>query len=282
MAITAKLVQELRSRTGAALMDCKRALQETDGDLEEAVDKLRKAGLKGAEKRSGRETSEGRVRSWISKDGTVGAMVALTSETDFVARTEDFARLADELAEHVANKNPDTAESLLDNPLDSRGTTVGDAIKALSGKLGENMRVPTIQRYENPDGRVGGYVHHDGKSGALISLTTDADPAAADAFLKSLGMHITALQPAALTRDEIPAEVIERERRVYLESEEVLAKPEDKREMIVKGKLERFYKDAALLDQPWVLDPKTSVSKAAEAALGKGARIEAYALFRLG
>jgi elongation factor Ts len=95
-------------------------------------------------------------------------------------------------------------------------------------------------------------------------------------------MHITALQPAALTRDEIPPEVFERERRVYLESEDVLAKPEDKREMIVKGKLERFYKDAALLDQPWVLDPKQSVSKAAEAALGKGAKIEAYALFRLG
>lgn len=282
MAITAKLVQELRTRTGAALMDCKRALQETAGDLEQAVDNLRKAGLKGAEKRADRETAEGRVRSWVSTDGTVGAMVCLTSETDFVARTEDFAALADELAEHVAIKNPDTAESLLDNPLDSRGSSVGEAIKSLSGKLGENMRVTQIKRYENPDGRVGGYVHHDGKSGALISVTTKGSADEVDAFLKTLGMHITAMKPAALTRDEIPSEVVERERKVYMESEEVLAKPEDKREMIVKGKLERFFKDAALIDQPWVLEPKTSVGKALEAALGKGSKIEGYTLFQLG
>ena len=282
MAITAKLVQELRTRTGAALMDCKRALQETAGDLEQAVDNLRKAGLKGAEKRADRETSEGRVKAFVSPDGKVGSMVCLTSETDFVARTDDFEQLADELAKHVAEKNPDTAESLLDNPLDGRGASVGDTIKALSGKLGENMRVPQIQRYENPEGRVGGYVHHDGKSGALISVTTSAAAGEVDAFLKSLGMHITAMRPAALTRDEISDEVIERERKIYMESEDVLAKPEDKREMIVKGKLERFFKEAALLDQPWVLDPKTTVGKAAAAALGQGSRVEAYALFRLG
>ena len=282
MAITAKLVQELRSRTGAALMECKRALQETEGDLEQAVDSLRKAGLKGAEKRADRETSEGRVRAFVSPDGHVGAMVALTSETDFVARTDDFADLADQLAAHVAEKNPDTAASLLDNPMGSTGTSVGETIKSLSGKLGENMRVPQIKRYENTDGRVGGYVHHDGKSGALISITTKASAADCDAFLKTLGMHITAMKPAALTRDEIAADVVERERKVYMESEEVLAKPEDKREMIVKGKLERFFKDAALIDQPWVLDPKASVHKALEAALGKGSKIEGYTLFQLG
>jgi len=282
MAITAKMVQELRGRTGAGLMECKKALSETAGDVEAAIDHLRKAGLKGAEKRAGRETAEGRVRAFVSDDGKVGAMVCLTSETDFVARTDDFAGLAQELAAHVADKNPDTAESLLDNTLESRGTSVGEAIKTLSGKLGENMRVTQIARFENEAGRIGGYIHHDGKSGALVSLTTDRPAQEVDAFLKTLGMHITALQPAALTRDEIPADVVERERKVYLESEEVLKKPEDKREMIVKGKLEKFYKDSALLDQPWVLEPKTSVSKALAAALGPDAKIERYSLFRLG
>ena len=282
MAITAKMVQELRGRTGAALMECKKALQVTEGDVEAAVDHLRKAGLKGAEKRAGRETAEGRVRAFISGDGRVGSMVCLTSETDFVARTEDFAQLADELAEHVASKNPDTAESLLDNTLESRGTRVGEVIRALSGRLGENMRVTQIARFENEDGRIGGYVHHDGKSGALVSLTAGRPAAEVDAFLKTLGMHITALQPVAMTRDEIPADVVERERAVYLGSEEVLAKPEDKREMIVKGKLEKFFKGSALLDQPWVLEPKTSVSKALAAALGPDAKIERYSLFRLG
>jgi elongation factor Ts len=282
MAIEAKLVQELRSRTGAALMDCKKALQEAGGDLERAVDHLRKAGLKGAEKRAGRETAEGRVRVWVAPHGKIGAMVCLTSETDFVARTDEFASLASELAEHVARVNPDTAESLLDNPFRGRGTSVGEALKALSGKLGENMRVTQIQRFESPTGRVGGYVHHDGKTGALISIKSERPAAEVDAFLKTLGMHIAAMRPLALARERIPAELVERERAIYLESEDVLQKPADKREMIVKGKLERFFKDAALLDQPWVLDPKLSVAKATEAALGQGASIEAYALFRLG
>ena len=282
MVITAKMVQELRGRTGAGLMECKKALTECGGDVEEAVDNLRKAGLKGAEKRAGRETSEGRVRAFVSDDGHVGSMVSLTSETDFVSRTDDFAGMALELAEHVAAKNPDTAESLLDNTLDSHGTTVGEAIKALSGKLGENMKVTELARFENERGRVGGYIHHDGKSGALVSLTTDRPSEEVDAFLKTLGMHITAIRPVALTRDEIPAETVERERSVYLGSDDVQKKPEDKREMIVKGKLEKFFKESALLDQPWVLEPKQSVQKALAEKLGPEARIERYSLFQLG
>ena len=115
-------------------------------------------------------------------------------------------------------KNPDSSESLLDNTLDSRGATVGNEIKAMSGKLGENMKVAKLTRFENLDGRVGGYIHHDGKSGALISLTTDRPAEQVDAFLRSLGMHIAAIQPVALTRDEIPAETIARERSVIRSS----------------------------------------------------------------
>ena len=281
MAITAKMVSELRERSGAAMMECKKALQETDGDLEAAIDFLRKSGLKGAEKRAGRDMAEGRVGVHISEDGQVGAMLTLTSETDFVARTDDFAALLGDLAKHVAINNPDTPDGMLDQPLEGRGSSVGEAIKSLSGKLGENMKVTEISRFENDAGCVGAYVHHDGKSGALISITT-TKAADAPAFIKNIGMHITSMRPAALSREEIPADVVERERKVIMESEELLSKPEDKREMIAKGKLEKFYGETVLLEQGWVMEPKTKVKKALAEALGADAKIEAYSLFMVG
>ena len=282
MAITAKMVSELRERSGAAMMECKKALTETGGDVEAAVDFLRKSGLKGAEKRAGRDMAEGRVGVHIADGGRAGSIVALTSETDFVARTDDFAALLVDLCKHVTEHNPDNAAAMLDQPLAGRDAAVGVAIKSLSGKLGENMQVAQLQRYENEAGCVGSYVHHDGKSGALISVTTKAPVADATAFLKNLGMHIAAIRPAALSREDIAADVVERERKIIMESEEMLSKPEDKREMIAKGKLEKFYAGSALLEQPWVLDPKTTVKKALAAALGDDAKIEAYSLFLVG
>jgi len=277
MPITAKMVQELRARTGAPLMDCKRALTATDGDLEMAIDNLRKAGLKSAEKRAGRSTAEGRVRAWISEDGKLGSMIALTSETDFVAKTEDFESLAIQLAAHVGQHGSADPETLQGQELED-GRPIGEAIKSLSGKMGENMLVASVARYENAAGRVGAYVHHDQKQGALISITSSRPDADVDAFLRSMAMHVVARKPSALSREEVPAENVERERKVYLESEEVLAKPEDKREFIVKGKLEKYFAGAALLEQPWVLDDKVSVKKALAATLGEDARIEGFSL----
>jgi elongation factor Ts len=282
MAITAKMVRDLRERTGAAMMDCKKALEASGGDLEAAIDNLRKSGLKSAEKRAGRSMAEGRIAAHLSADGKVGSMVALTSETDFVARTDDFGALLEKLAAHVAEHNPDTPESMLDSPLADSGRTVGEELKQLSGKLGENMQVGQIARMENADGRVGAYVHFDNKKGALISLTTSAPGQKAEALLKTLGMHITAVGPTALRREDVPAEELEREAAVYRESEEVLSKPADKQEMIVKGKLEKYLKGTVLLEQPWVQDDKLTVAKALEAALGKGARVEAFARFQVG
>jgi len=277
MTITAKMVQQLRERTGAPLMDCKRALAATSGDLEAAIDNLRKAGLKSAEKRAGRSTAEGRVRAWVAPDGQLGSIVALTSETDFVAKTEEFVRLAEELARHVAERAPASVAELLEQQL-AGGRPVGETIKQLSGKMGENMQVACAARWENRAGRVGAYVHHDQKQGALISITSNRPAAEVDAFLRTLAMHVVARKPAALTRDQIPAAEVERERKVYLESEDVLAKPQDKREFIVKGKLEKYFAGAALLEQPWVLDDKLNVKKALEAALGASARVEGFSL----
>jgi elongation factor Ts len=156
-------------------------------------------------------------------------------------------------------------------------------LKQLSGKLGENMLVPKIARFENRAGRVGAYVHHNDKIGALLSVSAPAaSPDEVTGFVKTLGMHVAANRPLALRRDDVPAELAERERQVYAQSEEVLKKPEDKRERIVGGMMEKFFSGAALLEQPWVLDPDTSVEKALQKALGKDARVEAFALFVVG
>lgn len=289
MEITAKLVNQLRERSGAPLMDCKRALvacntpNSTEKDLlEAAFDYLRKAGLKAADKRAGRATGQGRVAVEIAPDGRAGAMVALGCETDFVAATDDFIGLVEAITEFVLLKNPDTLESLSDGAIGGGKTRIGDALKEFVSKSGENTQITSMVRLENPAGRVGAYVHHNQKIGALISLTTTAPAAAADAFLKQLGMHIASSKPVAMSRAEIPADVIEREKAVYRESDELKDKPADRIEKILQGKLEKFFQGAALLDQPWVHDDKQTVKQAVEKALGAGSRIERFALVQVG
>jgi elongation factor Ts len=280
MAITAKMVQELRERTGAALMDCKRALESSAGDLEAAIDNLRKSGLKSADKRAGRSTAEGRVQATFAPDGRSGAMVALTSETDFVARTEDFKALLTKLTRVAFDKKLSSPEALVEVKLD--GAPAQEAIKSLSGKLGENVQVPKVAFFEAPRGQVGGYVHHNDKVAALVAVESDAPAAKLQAFLKDLGMHVTFARPQALVREEIPAEAIEREKAVLADSEDVKAKPEDKRERILAGKLEKFYAGLALLEQPWFKDDKQTVAKVLAAELGPKARIQGFALFVVG
>jgi elongation factor Ts len=280
MAITAKMVQELRERTGAALMDCKRALETSAGNLEVAIDNLRKAGLKSADKRAGRSTAEGRVQGDFAADGRAGAMVAMTSETDFVARTEDFKTLLGRLARTAREAKLDSSAALLEQKLGSGSAQ--DAIKALSGKLGENVQVPQVAYFANPKGYVGGYVHHNDKVAALVSVTTDAPAAKAQAFLKDLGMHVTFARPQALVRADIPAEAVAREKAVIADSEDVKSKPADKHARIVEGKLEKFYAGMALVEQPWFKDDKLTVAKVLAAELGPRATIDHFALFVVG
>jgi elongation factor Ts len=282
MEITAKMVADLRERSGAPMMDCKRALAATQGDVELAFDHLRKAGLKSADKKLSRSMGEGRVQAKVAADKRSGVMVALTCETDFVAKTDEFQALLSKLCDHAAKHFPATAEAMLAQKLLGSSETVQDAIRGLIGKLGENMQVAQIACYQNPKGYVGGYLHHNGKVGALVSLSTDAKPDKAEPVLKQLGMHISASKPSALTRADVAPELIAREEAVYRESEDVKSKPADKQAMILKGKLEKFFESAALLEQPWVHDPKQNVLKALAAALGPAAKVERFALFQVG
>ncbi|MCC7015173.1 MAG: translation elongation factor Ts [Planctomycetes bacterium] len=280
MTISASDVSKLRERTGAGLMECKRALEACNGDLEAAVDFLRKSGLKNADKRAGRKAGAGRVASHVAADGKRGAMVLMTSETDFVPPTDDFKALLGKLAQLAFEKRVGSAGALLEQPLD--GGTALDAVKRLTAKCGENVEVPLVCYFENAKGVVGGYIHHDNKTAGFASVTTDKSGEKVADFLKNLGMHITFAKPIALSREQIPAEAVEREKAVYRESEEVLSKPEDKREKIVQGKLEKFFGGIALIEQPWFKDDKSSVKKMLAQELGADAKIEAFALFQVG
>ncbi|MCA8979164.1 MAG: elongation factor Ts [Planctomycetes bacterium] len=279
MEITATMVKELREQTGAGLMDCKKALAETSGDIEAAVDWLRKKGMKSAAKKAGRETAEGRVYSVISPDGRSGALIALACETDFVAKTDDFNKFVEALAKHVLENKPTSVDACLAQPW-AAGGTVEDALKGVIGSLGENMQLAGVAYLEAGDGYVGAYIHHDNKKGVLTAIRTGADLAKTTDMARDIGMHVTALNPAGLNREDVPEDVVERERAIYMES--VQNKPEDMREKIVEGMLGRFFKEQVLEEQGFAKDMDKKVSKVVEDTLGKGSAITAFRRFAVG
>lgn len=260
-------------------MDCKKALDLTDGDANAAEDHLRKMGLKAAGKKAGRATGEGRCFSKVSDCGTKGAMVALACETDFVAATEDFQKFLGDLCDHIMANTPENAEEMLGQNW-AAGGTVQDALTTIIGKLGENMSIAGAKCVVADGGFVGGYIHHTNKVGVLSAVKTEASREESEAVLRQLGMHAAALPPTALSRDEIDEELVSREVAIY--REEVKDKPADIQDKIIAGKLNKFYGGICLREQPWVMDDSKSVEKAIEGALGKGTIITDYARFSVG
>jgi elongation factor Ts len=279
--ISAKLVAELRDRTGASMMECKRALEAAGGDVEAALDNLRKAGLKSADKRASRDTGQGLVGFAASADGKRGAMVALCCETDFVARNDEYAGLLAKICAVALDKGATTVEALNAAPL-AGGETVEGVIKALIGKIGENIRITQVACASTKTGKVASYVHHDKKKGALVAVDTAGKPN--DEFLKNLCMHIVATKPVpeVLTRAEVSADAIEREKAVLRESDDIKKKPAEMHEKIIAGRLEKFFGERVLPEQPWMLDDKLTVQKALVAATGPAAKIESFARFQIG
>jgi elongation factor Ts len=274
MAISAAQVKELRDRTGAGMMDCKKALQETGGDMEAAIDLLRSKGAAKAAKRAGKEASEGVVTSYV-EDG-VGALVAVNCETDFVARNDEFQELAHELAEHVAKHGTadgaQPGESLLEEPLLGGDRTVGQAVTQTSAKTGEKIVVRGYTRFQT-NGVLGTYVHMTGKIGVLVELDAGAD----EELARDVAMHVAATRPLAVTPEELPADVVERERAVYQEQVRQEGKPEHIQDRIVEGKLGKFYKENALVEQPFVKDPDTTVG-----ALVGDTKVRRFVRYELG
>jgi elongation factor Ts len=275
--VTAKDVAALRKVTGAGMMDCKRALEESGGDLDAAKDWLREKGLAGAAKRAGREADQGAIDVLV--EGTVGALVELNCETDFVAKGADFKGTLADLTKLVVQSDADLATQSLD------GTTVAETIQQLSGKLGEKMELGRVVRYESSDGVLDAYKHiqnERGTIGVLVELggVTPGDAQALE-VAHDVALHIASAAPRFVSRDEVPADEVERERGILEAQTREEGKPEQAMPKIVEGKLNGFFKTVALLEQGFVKDPKTTV-QALVSSLGPDATVRRFARVKIG
>ncbi len=266
--ITAKAVAELRQRTGAGMMDCKKALEETSGDMDAAVEYLRKKGMAKADKRSDRSTSEGIVSGEILNDGAAGVLVEVACETDFVARNEDFQKFAASLLDQMKQSSATDAETFLAEPFHGdKGQTVAEYVKGTSAKTGEAVNVKRVARFDaGANGLVGMYRHHNGKLGTLVQLTApSADVARHEAtreLAKYIAEHVAASgQTLAVDRSGVSAEKLESERRVAEGQAREAGKPDAMIDKIATGKVEAFLKDVTLLPQPWVRDAALTIQQ---------------------
>lgn len=279
--IPAALVKQLRDKSGAGMMDCKKVLKEADGDLDRAVDLLRERGLGKARGKAGRATSEGRICAFVSDSGQQAAILEINCETDFVARTPDFESLCSELGAVALEKGADSAEALLALPLGS--ATVGDRVVEAIAKLGENIQLRRVDALKaGSDGRIHSYIHPGDKIGALVALSGGNGKASADEMVTlahNLCMHVAASSPSSVSRDDLDAAEIDRERAVLRAQAEQEGKPDNVIEKMVEGRLNKFYKEVVLLEQPLVMDPDQSVKKVVETA---GAGVVAFRRYQLG
>ena len=284
--VTATMVKELRDKTGAGMMDCKAALAETNGDLESAVDWLRKKGLSKAAKKSGRVAAEGLIG--VAASSKSAALVEVNAETDFVGRNDEFKDFVKRAAE-IALKEDGDLEGLLRHEYAS-GQSVKDTLTSLVAKIGENMSVRRSIALAVDPGVVASYVHNAaspelGKIGVLVALKSTANEAKLNSLGRQLAMHIAAAAPLALKPEHLSKEVLDRERAIQTESARQSGKPENVIEKMVEGRMRKFYEETVLLNQIFVIDNETSVSKVLEKAskdLGAPVEIDAFVRFQVG
>lgn len=286
--ISAKDVAELRARTQAGMMDCKRALEEAGGDMEKATDLLRAKGIAKAEKRAGRSTSQGLVAG-TTKPG-MGAMLELTCETDFVARTEGFGAAAASMLAQLAGVAPMSLDEFLALPAAEGAGSNTDRIKAISATTGEGVALKSVVKFAPGDtGTVGMYLHHNQQVGVLVEVVCGS-PAAARSeavteLAKELAIHIASANPLAVRAEDLPADVVERERRIATEQVEQEGKPEAIRSKIVDGKVRKFVAEQVLLEQGWVKEEKKPVGElvaAAAKSTGTTVTVTRFARLKIG
>jgi elongation factor Ts len=285
--ITAQAVNEFRKRTGLGLMECKALLKEAGGDLEKAETLAKEKGVKTAAGRAGRATNAGRIEVVFSPDAKSGAIIELNCETDFVARNDEFRQTAKELAEHVLKTGTDTP--LLDQKYASDPSkSLQQVITDLNARTGENVALPRAARFSaEGSGRVDAYIHHDSKSGALVEVKT-ADDASANTdavkqLVKDLALQVVAAKPLGVTRDEVPQTLITEQSRIFATQVEnqQQGKPENIRQKIAEGMLNKWFAENVLLDQEFVKDPSKKVRDVVAAA-GKGVEVVRFARYVVG
>jgi len=285
--IPSSVVVKLRKMSGQGMMDCKKALEEANGDMDKAMDILRKKGLATLARRAERETTEGAVVSWQSQDGREAALATLCCETDFVARSDDFVQLARDIRDYIGStKSAQGAESVLQTIV--AGKTFQEVLTEVVSKTGEKMQVGDYARFrlEGP-GIIGTYIHFNNKVGTMVQIETSDAKVAQAASIKQaaadIAMHITASKPIALDVTSLDPQVVEREREIY--AAQVQNKPPEVVKKIVEGKLKKFYSDYCLLEQPFVKDDSKTVRQVlAEAAKQAGgqASVKQFVRFEVG
>ena len=273
--VTASLVKELREKTGAGMMDCKKVLTETDGDLEKATELLRERGIAKAAKKSGRIAAEGVVEAYVSKDGKVGAVVEVNSETDFVAKNEEFKQFVMDVAKQIVKNNPKSVEDLLAEPsISVEGKTVNEVLIDKIAKIGENMTVRRFARFETTNGLIEKYIHGDGKIAVLVNMENGNKELA-----KDICMQIAAARPEYVSREQVPAERLEKEKEILKAQTMNEGKPEAIAEKIVQGRIGKFFSEVCLVDQAFVKNPDIKISQLLKE---KDAEVVEFARFEKG
>jgi len=271
--ITAAAVKELRERTGAGMMDCKKALAENNGDLDKAIEYLREKGLAAAAKKAGRTAAEGMVNALVTADKKVGVLVEVNCETDFAAKNDQFQTLVKNVTQLIADKAPADLDTLAGLQL-SGGHTVAETVTGLVATIGENMHVRRFIRFElKGTGAIDFYIHMGGKIGVLIECsiakTDTANKPEFQTLIKDLAMQIAAAKPEYVRRDQVPADVLEREKAIYKAQAMNEGKPEAIAEKIMVGRLEKFYKEVCLNEQVFIKDNDQSITKLLQAVNSK-------------
>lgn len=258
--ITASMVSELRAKTGAGMMDCKKALTEANGDMEEAVSILRKKGLSAAAKKAGRAAAEGMIVA--AGTDSVGVLVEVNAETDFVAKNEAFQKFCEGVASVVLEKNPADLEALLAMAFPGTGRNVGEEQNHQVATIGENISIRRFTRFENNSGVVSTYIHGGGKIGVMVELASvKKDDDKVGEAARQLSMHVAAASPQYLNRDGVPAEVVEKEKEIMKVKALNSGKPEKIIDKIIEGQINKFYGEVCLLEQAFVIDPDIQVNK---------------------
>ena len=277
-AITSAMVKELRERTSAGMMDCKKALVESDGDMEKAIEWLREKGLSQAAKKASRIAAEGVVSQYVSEDGKIGAIAEVNCETDFVAKTDNFVSFANKVAKQVALANPADVDALLAQPsVDDSSKTINDLVSDATVAIGEKISIRRFSRYET-EGVVSTYIHLGGKVGVMVEVSADEAGRTNDTvktFAHDLALQIAAAKPEAVRREEVDTEKLEKEKEILRAQALNEGKPEKIVERMVEGRIEKYYKEVCLLEQPFVKDgDKTIKSLMGEIAKETGATLD--------
>jgi elongation factor Ts len=272
MAITAAQVKDLRERTGAGMMECKKALVEADGDIDLAIENMRKSGAAKADKKAGRIAAEGLVSVQTSDDGKKAAIVEVNCETDFVTKGDDFKNFVAAVAKVALDNQTADIDALLNSTMDG-GLSVAATCKNLIAKIGENMNVRRVQLVENSDGFVANYLHGS-RIGVVIAMTGGDEPLARD-----VAMHIAATNPEAISSDDISADLIEKEKEIFTAQAKESGKSDEIIEKMIGGRIAKFLKEVTLLGQPFVKDPEQTVEKLLKAS---SAKVISFVRFEVG